>query len=485
MSEHADTEKRGLESPVDGDGFEKGEVNADSERGTLEINYVAEKKLVRKIDLNLMTLFGVNRSNIGNANLTGFSKDLHLINNQYGAAVSIVYSTYVVFEPFWTVMLKILKPKRLLTASTISWAALTIGTAFTKNFSQLAAVRVLLVAIEAAIIPCIFMYITMTYNRDEYALRTTYVFSASAISGAFGGLLAYGLTQINSGSLHGWQWMYIVEGIISFCLAPITWLWLPNSVSEAVWLNKEEKALVAVRLERNKGVYDEKEKFSWSEIVRCFKDWKCYLQAISHFGIDTTLYAVTTFMPKIIAGLGFTTTVNAQLLTVPVYFVAAVSYIILGYLSDKYKNRSTFLLIALSSCLVGYIILLAAPQTGVRYFGVFMVAIGLYATTSLNIVWAASNHAGYFKRAFATGSMQLVGNSAGAAIGFIFKAQDAPRYFEGCWFALGMTIMSITCTAITTIGVRRENKVKLKLIEEGAPDQPELGDRNPHFLYYV
>lgn len=72
--------------------------------------------------------------------------------------------------------------------------------------------------------------------------------------------------------------MYIVEGIISFCLAPITWLWLPNSVSEAVWLNKEEKTLVAVRLERNKGVYDEKEKFSWSEIFRCFKDWKCYLQ---------------------------------------------------------------------------------------------------------------------------------------------------------------------------------------------------------------
>lgn len=71
---------------------------------------------------------------------------------------------------------------------------------------------------------------------------------------------------------------------------------------------------------------------------------------------------------------------NAQLLTVPVYFVAAVSYIILGYLSDKYKNRSTFLLIALSSCLIGYIILIASPSTGVRYFGVFMVAIGLYAT---------------------------------------------------------------------------------------------------------
>jgi MFS family permease len=55
------------------------------------------------------------------------------------------------------------------------------------------------------------MYITMTYNRNEYAVRNTYVFSASAISGAFGGLLAYGLTQINAAGMHGWQWMYLVE----------------------------------------------------------------------------------------------------------------------------------------------------------------------------------------------------------------------------------------------------------------------------------
>lgn len=60
--------------------------------------------------------------------------------------------------------------------------------------------------------------------------------------------------------------------------------------------------------------------------------------------------------------------------------MAAMSYVVLGYLSDKYKQRSNFLLIALTMCLVGYIVLLAAPQPGVRYFGVFMIALGLYAS---------------------------------------------------------------------------------------------------------
>ena len=79
--------------------------------------------------------------------------------------MSVVYSTYVVFEPVWNVLLKILRPKYLLTGSCIAWSVLTIGTAFVKDFSQLVGVRVLLGASEAAIIPCIFMYITMTVSH--------------------------------------------------------------------------------------------------------------------------------------------------------------------------------------------------------------------------------------------------------------------------------------------------------------------------------
>ncbi len=54
-------EKKDLEFPVDGDAGSKTDVNlhVDSEHGTVGIDYVAEKKLLRKIDLNLITLFGV------------------------------------------------------------------------------------------------------------------------------------------------------------------------------------------------------------------------------------------------------------------------------------------------------------------------------------------------------------------------------------------------------------------------------------------
>ena len=275
------------------------------------------RRILRKTDLNLITLLGLvgmmsslgkpdsilasihpsdkpcktDRTNIGNANLTGFSTDLGLVDNQFGAAVSVVYSTYIVFEPIWNVMLKIVGPKILLTCSCLSWALLTIGGAFVKNYTQLLVVRILLGAAEAAVVPGIFMYCSMAYNREEQAVRQSYVTVFSAMAGGFGGLLAFGLTQISTPNMHGWQWLYLVEGLMSMILVPIIWFRLPNAISEAPWLNKTEKAIMEVRMERNKGAYNKDEKFDKKEVFRALTDWRVWGQGIMQFGINTTFFA--------------------------------------------------------------------------------------------------------------------------------------------------------------------------------------------------
>ncbi|KAI1778465.1 major facilitator superfamily domain-containing protein [Hypoxylon cercidicola] len=486
-----------LEKPPMSEEVKPADLNepvGEKDVGVMEefIDTVAEKKLLRKIDIYLLTLFGciycmnsLDRSNIGNAALTSFEDDLGLVKNQYGLAVSIVYPTYIVFEPIWTVLFKIFSPKYTMTASIVGWAAISLGTGFIKNYSQLVAMRVLLGLFEAGIIPNITMYITMVYNRNEYAVRKSYTQIASALSGAFGGLLAYGLTQITNDSLKGWQWLYVVEGLLSFILVPATLLILPHTIATARWLNKKEQALIAARQARNTRAYDSQEKFTWSEVFRAAKDWRVWVQSVAHFGMNTALFAVTTFMPRIISGLGIASRVNSQLLTVPVYFVAGLSFYIFARLADRTKKPSLFLLISLSFLLLGFIILIAVPNVGGRFFGVFVLAVGLYSSTTMNVVWCATTHSGYFKRAIATSMVQVVGNVAGAVIGFIFTTQSAPRYMKGMWFAFAFTLVSIVCTLFLRFMLLRENAKKREAIAQGAPDQPELGDRNPHFLYYV
>jgi MFS family permease len=133
-------------------------------------------------------------------------------------------------------------------------------------------------------------------------------------------------------------------------------------------------------------------------------------------------------MPTLCAGLGFTTTIEAQLLTVPggssrkdrrafrniahiiVYAIAALTFVTAGILSDKYMRRYPFMMFGLTCNLVGYIILCTAPQVGVRYAGIFIASMGLYIPTALNNLWAADNHGGHFKRATTCGTIVFVGS---------------------------------------------------------------------------
>lgn len=111
-----------------------------------------------------------------------------------------------------------------------------------------------------------------------------------ALSGAFGGLIAYGLIRITAGGLDGWQWLYIVsrallnaenpqvEGIISVATAPVAFFWIPNRVDHAWFLNAEQETHAAKRMLSNKAHYDPNEAFSWHEVGRGLKDWKVCLE---------------------------------------------------------------------------------------------------------------------------------------------------------------------------------------------------------------
>jgi MFS family permease len=107
--------------------------------------------------------------------------------------------------------------------------------------------------------------------------------------------------------------------------------------------------------------------------------------------------------------------VNAQLLTVPVYILAAVVFLIVGRLSDHYQLRSPFLAGAFVCIIVGYGIQIGVDHVGGRYAGLFITAMGMYVVPGLNVSWISNNTAGHYKRTTAFGLNQLVGNCAGAA----------------------------------------------------------------------
>lgn len=75
----------------------------------------------------LYLLSFLDRSNIGNANLFGLSKHLHLTSTQYGACLAIFFGFYVLFEVPSNMVMKAWRPSMWLPIIMLAWGVVMIG----------------------------------------------------------------------------------------------------------------------------------------------------------------------------------------------------------------------------------------------------------------------------------------------------------------------------------------------------------------------
>lgn len=194
--------------------------------------------------------------------------------------------------------------KHVLGVAMVAWSVITLCTGFIQNYSQAIAVRVLLGAFEAGLVPCIVFIISTIWSREDQAKRNAIIYGCNCLSGAFGGLIAYGIESM--GTRHGleaWRWLFIIEGAASAVLCSICWVLLPNTAEDAWFLDAEEKELMRARKFRdiaNRGTDESPMKHSRMALT----DTCVYVAAVCLFCCSIAIFGFGTFLPTIIEGLG-------------------------------------------------------------------------------------------------------------------------------------------------------------------------------------
>lgn len=454
-----------------------------------EIPAAKEKALVHKFDWRLMPLFSVvyflsflDRANIGNAKIAGMSAQLKLTDNQYSLAVSIFYATYILSEVPAVLIVKKIGPHRFLSALIVGWSLVTIFTAFVRDYWSLVLCRLLLGLLEGGVFPNMSLYILIIYKREEQATRLAYLYVCSCVSGAFGGLIATGITRIKSnGVLEAWSWLYIIEGCISIIAAVWVFFGLPEDPTKAKFLNKEELELMEVR-EQQRKFYMGSDKFDKKEFFLAIKNPILYMSCIIQFSVDLVLYGYSTFLPSILKlQLGYDS-MQAQYLSVPVYALSAISVFGFCKVSDKTNKKYPYLMIVNVFAMVGYIILLVNPKPAVNYFATYLIAIPLYTAVALNITWVNNNMAPHYRRATALGFNQTFGNLAGVIAGQVYRS--AP-YRLGNGFSLGCVVMAMSMSTCLYLYLRLQNKKRMMILSgDKEDDKPErTGSDDLNFVY--
>lgn len=145
------------------------------------------------------------------------------------------------------------------------------------------------------------------------------MYTASALSGAFSGLLAYAIAKMDGvGGYEGWRWIFILEGIGSVLAGVLCFFLLPDSPSLSTrWLEPSESRYLQLSHAKTRGRGTKKSgAFSFSTLVSILTDWQLYLLALVFMSSAAPTYGLKFNMPQIIKEMGFSTS-NAQLLTVP------------------------------------------------------------------------------------------------------------------------------------------------------------------------
>lgn len=453
---------------------------------------------MRKVDLWLIPwlsllylLSFLDRTNIGNARLVDMEEDLGMVKGDYNMALTIFFISYAVFEPLTNALLKRLTPRIFFTAIIVAWGVIMTLMGIVKNQPGLLAARWWLGFAEAGLFPGVNYYLGCWYKSSEIGVRSSVFFSAAALAGSFGGLLAAAIANMDGvAGMPGWSWIFIIEGLVTVVVGLFCWWMVFDWPDTASFLSPDDRIRVQRRL-----ILDRQgrtaEDYDKRYIFAAMKDWKTYGFMVIYMGCLTPLYAFSLFLPTILNGMGYAGT-KAQLLSVPPYAVAAVLTITVGLIADRTRWRGICNIVTVTIGIVGFILLLSSSDPKIQYAGTFLGAAGIYPTIPNTLSWVNNNTEGSLKRAFVLGMVVGWGNLNGVVSSNIYLDQEKPRYWSGHGSVLGyLVVFLLGGSVFMHVAFRRINANRRagKMNSHWATLSEEQkwiqGDLRPDFTYAI
>lgn len=338
----------------------------------------------------------VDRVNVSFAALT-MNKDLQFSPSVYGLGAGIFFASYMIFQIPANAVLVRLGARRWIFALMLVWGAVSTATAFVRSPESFYAIRFTLGVAEAGFFPGMVMYLTYWFPQSYRARFIAGFMIAIPLAFVLGAPLSGLILQMDGTfSLHGWQWLFLIEGLPAFILSFVVLKFLPDGPADATWLNSEEKQAISSHLAANSGALEQ-------DFVSALIDPRVWALGFVYFGINFGRYGVELWLPQIIQGMGVANLTTTFVVAVP-YAAGMAAMIYWGRLSDVRGERIWHValpsLTAAAGCLVA-----SFAQIDI----VVLLALGVVVVSLLAVQ-------GPF---FSLPSSYLAGSAAAAGIGLV------------------------------------------------------------------
>lgn len=289
----------------------------------------------------------LDRANIGFAKLQ-FVADLGFSDAVYGLGAGLFFVGYVLFEVPSNLLMQRIGTRATIARIMFLWGLASACTAFVRTPTELYVVRFLLGAAEAGFFPGVILYLTYWYPAHRRGRITSLFMGALTISGIVGnplsGFIMSRLAGING--LHGWQMLFLVEGVPAMLLGISAWFMLKDTPAHATWLSRQEKDLIVSDLAAD----GELEVRKGASFRNTLLDVKVYVVGFVSASMFAVSVSFALWVPSLIKELGVSDIQRVGWLSAIPYAISLVGMAGFGYSSDRRLERRWHAASAIAAC---------------------------------------------------------------------------------------------------------------------------------------
>uniref|UniRef100_L2GBN4 MFS transporter n=1 Tax=Colletotrichum fructicola (strain Nara gc5) TaxID=1213859 RepID=L2GBN4_COLFN len=403
----------------------------------LEVSDKELRRLRWKLDLTILPMFLVtqalqfmDKTALNYANLFGYQAALSLKGQQFNYLSAMVYAGYFFGQYPCGWLIGRYPAQRVMAISIFFWGLMMILMTQTRTYSSVC-VRFIMGIFEAAVTPGLTLMTGFWYTRKETPLRQCIWYSSLGWGGIIGSYISMGVSKLPADlKPERWELIFFMLGGVTCVWSLVIWFLLPDSPSNAFFLNHRERLVAVKRVSENETGIKNKAFDKKQALLGSF-DPKTLLLFTSVFAAAIPNGVVNSFSTVIIRDMGFSTTQTTQLKSVG-DAVQIVALLIGGTVILNVKDSSVAnLLCTISAACMAY---LPESNTWGRLVSFWLVnsqSVGF--TVSLTTI--SSNMAGYTHRSLASAMVFTAycwGNFAGP---FVVKQSEAP-HFRGATIGL-------------------------------------------------
>ncbi|MGF6886200.1 MFS family permease [Nocardia sp. GAS34] len=211
------------------------------------LDTAVEKFFRRVVPLLILMLIcnQLDRANIGYATKY-LQADVGIGAAAYGFGAGIFFVAYAIFELPSNMMLEKFGARIWLTRIMVTWGVVAAAMVFVRNAEMFYVLRFLLGATEAGFFPAVIFYLAKWLPNAHRGRATALFVAGSSVAAAMSGPVSGPLLSMNGLlGVHGWQWMFGIEGLLSVVVGVLAYALLDSRIADAKWLSAAERTALA------------------------------------------------------------------------------------------------------------------------------------------------------------------------------------------------------------------------------------------------